>query len=378
LAGQIRNSGQTKKELRVTNQFEGAEIELCNCIDGVGGKGQERRKPFIILDPLEHTMEGALSRYLDIKIHHYINDEIYKEIVVVGAYDRACAITNNEKDGKMFNWQRPSAVLAGDTLVVKCPTGYDYVSHYASLIGTYLALQNRDYTCVSYVPPSEKACWSVIEDSNLKNINPSEFVVYGSGMPRIARETDWPGEGPFRATKKRVGGREITFLGCEFCVWGDIAGRLVTYLAQEKGVKQFIYIGKLGTLNPSYEPNSLLATGNTSYLDGGKVVWDDIFEGLEDEVVKRGVHFTSPSPLLETKGWLAAHCAYDYVDPEIGHMGRAAVDASIQYGYMHVMSNNLSRICQEDLSNERQPRTTNKRTILKDKIRSFLESGLPR
>ena len=56
----------------------------------------------------------------------------------------------------------------------------------------------------------------------------------------------------------------------------------------------------------------------------------------------------------------------------------AAVDASIRYGYMHVMSNNLSRVYQEDLSNERELRTINKRTILKDKIRSFLESGLPR
>jgi len=355
-----------------------AETELHSRVNGAGTKAQERRKPFVILDPLDHTMEAALSRYLDIKIHHYVDDEAYKDIVVVGAYDRSCEIPKNEKDGKIFNWQRPSAVLADGTLIVKCPPGYDYVSHYASLIATYLALQNRDYDCVSYVPPSEQACRSVIEDSNLKDINPSEFVVYGSGMPRIAQEEDWPGEGPFRATQKRVGGREITFLGCEFCVWGDIAGRLVTYLAEQKGVKQFIYIGKLGTLNPSYEPNSFLATGNTSFVNGDKVVWDDIFDGVEDEVVKPGVHFTSPSPLLETKGWLDAHRAYDYVDPEIGHMGRAAVNASIQYGYMHVMSNNLSRICREDLSNERQALTTDKRTILKDKIRSFLESGLRR
>jgi len=363
---------------RVHPVIEVSESELSSQMIGLDARAREKRKPFVILDPFDHTMEGALSRYLDIKIHHYVDDLTYKEIVVVGEYDRACEVPNNEKDGKIFNWQRPSAMLADETLVVKCPPGFDYVSHYASLIATYLALQNRDYTCVSYIPPSEEACWSVIENSNLKDIYPSEFVVYGSGMPRIANEMHWPGEGPFRATHKRLGGRDITFLGCEFCVWGDIAGRLVTYLAEEKGIKQFIYIGKLGTLNPSYEPNCFLATGNTSFLDGRKVVWDDIFDGVEDEVVKRGVHFTSPSPLLETKGWLSAHRAYDYVDPEIGHMGRAAVDASIQYGYMHVMSNNLSRYCDENLSNERQFRTSNKRTILKDKIRSFLEAGLPR
>jgi len=342
------------------------------------GKVPERHKPFVILNPLDHTMEDALGRYLDIKIHHYVDDEKYQDILVVGAYDRACEIANNEKDGKIFNWQRPSAVLEDGTLVVKCPPGYDYVSHYASLIATYLALRGRDHTCVSYIPPSEESCWGVIEDSSLKDIDVSEFVVYGSGMPRIAQEDDWPGDGPFRATKKHVGGREITFLGCEFCVWGDMAGRLVTYLAEEKGVKQFIYIGKLGTLNPEYEPNALLASGNTSFVDGTKVVWDDVFAGVEDEVVKRGVHLTSPSPMLETKKWLKAHRTYDFVDPEIGHMARAAVDASIEYGYMHVMSNNLSRVCQENLSNERDQRTTDKRTILKDKIRSFLESGLSR
>jgi hypothetical protein len=358
--------------------IESIESALRGRTNGVCGKPQEGRKPFVILDPRDHTMEGALWRYLDIKIHHYVNDASYKEIIVVGAYDRACEIPNNEKDGKIFNWQRPSAVLDDGTLIVKCPPGYDYVSHYASLIATYLALQNRDYTCVSYIPPSEKTCWSVIEDSNLREIEPHEFVVYGSGIPRISREDDWPGNGPFRAAHKEVGGRDITFLGCEFCVWGDIAGRLVTYLAEEKGVKEFVYIGKLGTLNPDYEPNSFLATGNTSFVDGRKVVWEDIFQGVNDEVVKRGVHFTSPSPLLETKGWLDAHRAYDYVDPEIGHMGRAAVEASIRYGYMHVMSNNLSKVYEEDLSNERELRTTHKRTILKDKIRSFLESGLSR
>ncbi len=38
------------------------------------------------------------------------------------------------------------------------------------------------------------------------------------------------------------------------------------------GVKQIIYSGKLGTLNSSYVPNEIIATGNVSLLPNGEIV----------------------------------------------------------------------------------------------------------
>jgi hypothetical protein len=48
---------------------------------------------------------------------------------------------------------------------------------------------------------------------------------------------------------------------------------------------------------------------------------------------------TSPSILLEDKGWLERQPGNRFVDPEIGHMGNAAHTANIEFGFLHVISN---------------------------------------
>lgn len=328
----------------------------------------------IVRDPSTHTMGNSLFSYLDMKIHHYIKEAQYKKIIVVGNYDRQKVIANNEKGGKAFNWQRPTAELVGDVLYIHCPTGHDYVPHYASIIGSYLSLIGKDHYCVSYVPPTEDDCWRLIESSNLKDFYPSEFIVYGYGVPQISRADKWEGTGPFKWTRVRIRNTDVTFLGCEFCVWGDISGRLVKYLAQVKKIKRFVYVGKLGSTNPTYVPNQYLASGNTSLLNGTYVRWDGVFDSIPlDRIVKKGVHLTMPNVLMETKEWLARHREYDFLDPEIGHMGYAAFKTSIEYGYMHIISDNLAKKYPEDLSNERIGTVLVKRKALLDKIRGIIE-----
>lgn len=328
----------------------------------------------IIKDSSTHTMGNSLFQYLDMKIHHYIKETQYKRIVVVGNYDRRKVVAKNEKGGKFFNWQRPTAELIGDVLYIHCPTGHDYVPHYASIIGSYLSMTGKNHYCVSYIPPTEDDCWKLIESSNLKDFYPSEFIVYGYGIPQISGADKWEGTGPFKWTQIRIRNTDVTFLGCEFCVWGDISGRLVQYLAQEKKIKRFVYIGKLGCTNPSYVPNQYLASGNNSLLNGTTVRWNGVFDSIHfDHIVKKGLHLTIPSVLMETREWLASHNEYDFLDPEIGHMGYAATKTSIDYGYMHVISDNLAKKYPEDLSNERMNTVLMKRKALLKKIRGIIE-----
>ena len=91
-------------------------------------------------------------------------------------------------------------------------------------------------------------------------------------------------------------------------------------------------------------------------------------------MVKTGVHYTIPSPLLETKEWLQTHRGFDFIDPEIGHMGRAAARASIPFGYMHIISDNVVQKYAEDLSNERHQSVIAKRKDLLSKARTLIEA----
>ena len=108
------------------------------------------------IDVYRHTMSvPSLRRYLEIKAHHLLCERDWASIRVTGAYDRACAASANEKNDKLFNWQRPTAQVHGDSLVIKCFPGLDYVRHYALIIATYLSLAGRYHGQVDYELPDE-------------------------------------------------------------------------------------------------------------------------------------------------------------------------------------------------------------------------------
>ncbi|HXA59351.1 MAG TPA: hypothetical protein VNW94_09345, partial [Streptosporangiaceae bacterium] len=144
------------------------------------------------------------------------------------------------------------------------------------------------------------------------------------------------------------------YLGYLHSIWGDVAGRVVSRLAA-LGARRVVYVGKVGSLDPSIAPNTCPATGNSSILDDGPVTWWDFFGDLAagQPDVHAGVHVTSPSILLEDQRWLERQDGNRFVDPEIGHMGSAAQAAGIEFGFLHVISNNLARAFAADLSNER-------------------------
>lgn len=64
----------------------------------------------------DHTMEGALCGYLDLKIHSTMKSQPSPKVVVVrGKFDRSSSFVScNEKGGKRFNWKRPTLEPDGD------------------------------------------------------------------------------------------------------------------------------------------------------------------------------------------------------------------------------------------------------------------------
>lgn len=313
-----------------------------------------------------HSMGESLLPYLKMKINSSIDPEKITQITIVGNFDRKIGISSNEKGGKQFNFMRPSVKITGQKAEIRCFPGIDYIFHYSNIYNTFLNLCNYNIDILSVIP-SEEQCWDEICKSSLKDIPKVDTVVMGyvEGLDFLSNDMAWNGKGNFLYKQIRIKSGKAILLGCKHTYWGEIAGRIVKFLS-ELGVKRVIYSGKLGTLNPSFVPNEVIATGNTSLLPNGELVtWENFFETVSNDNIRFGRHVTLPSVLQETTQWVNnTKQEYSFVDPEIGHMAYAAQIAKIKFSYLHVASDNLSNKYSFDLSNERKNTVIEKRKEL--------------
>ena len=330
------------------------------------------------IDPRGHTMGWrSLLTYLEIKVHHLLQEKEWRRVRVVGAYDRGGEISRFEKTGKMFNWQRPTADVFGDEIVIKCFPGRDYVRHYGLIIATYQRMVGRPNAepVLCSIPSTQE----VYDAASLITVDLTDvdLVIVGWGLEHFTGSEGWTAGHGYAFKRDRLGGRDVMFLGFFHSIWGDVAGRVVGRLAA-LGARRVVYVGKVGTLRPGVVPNTCLATGSESVLHGETTRWVSYFGDLSGhgDNILTGIHVTSPSILLENRRWLAANRGRLFVDPEIGPMGAAAREAGIDFGYLHVISNNLAHEYDEDLSNERKRSVVDRRHRLLDQIQAVICSRL--
>jgi hypothetical protein len=346
--------------------------------------------------PNNHTMGDSLEQYLKIKVHQAVLERPYWEIVVRGAYNRYSphSITfDGEKRDKPFNWERPTARVEGDTLYIECFPGYDHVEHYAEIIACYLRIrtQGKDILTnssrVSFVPSSCSDVMTALEQTNLPLFpgDGVDTVILGVvwHLPRLTGSADWSGSGPWQWIIQTFGNRKVAFLGFRPAFWGCISGEVVHYLASKFSVKEVIYLGKLGGLKKGVKPNSWLATGGKSLVNGREVEWDNVLTPsvarLAADSVIVGTHVTLGSVLHETKDWHAKLVdKIDFVDPEIGNMAQAAVRSGVRYGYLHMITDNLGQKYDEDLSNERIESVLRARKRLHGVVQDVIEDHICR
>ena len=312
-----------------------------------------------------HTMGDSLTEYLRMKVHPDIRNKVWSRIIVEGIHERnpskAC-ISPIEKTDKPFNWQRPTtSVVDPQTLRLQCFPGVDYVKHYAALTATYLSLKEETPDSVQYTLPSEPECLQPLLSSNLRQMGPVDIVIVGyvHAFENLA-QGPWEGDdsNELFAWRKVLSpqGYRIAFLGCRICFWGDIGGNVVRTLQRLNGAKCVHYVGKLGSLREEHTPNQWLATGCQSFVHNQLVTWRNPLEHLvhDSPSIVHGVHCSLGSVLDETKEWLREmQQKCDFVDPEIGQMAKASLDGGTEFGYLHIISDNLARKYTHDLSNER-------------------------
>lgn len=341
------------------------------------------RKP-TIASMETHTMGQSLSEYLRMKVHPLIHKTHWSQIKVKGEHQRdpsVVRISSLEKKDKPFNWQRPTASVVGTkTLQLYCFPGIDYVQHYAAILATYLSLKKGQQDVVEYTLPSQHECLEPLLSSNLAEMGAVDIIVVGyvHGLERWTRGP-WEGNSSsklfsWKKTTSRRGYR-IAFLGCRVSFWGDVAGNMVRALQRLNGARCVLYVGKLGSLRANHVPNHWLATGCQSVVRNELVTWANPLETQLERSpsVAFGVHCTLGSVLDETKEWmLAAEKQYDFVDPEIGHMAKASLEGGTEFGYIHIISDNLARKYIHDLSNERLADVLQDRKRLVSEIQDIL------
>jgi hypothetical protein len=331
-----------------------------------------------------HTMGDSLYKYLHMKVHPDIQEKNWAKIIVKGCHDRSptSSIASIEKCDKPFNWQRPTTSYPSpDVLELQCFPGFDYVEHYAAIVATYLALQKKSPDVVSYYMPTPLQRVEPLVKSNLRDVGIVDIAIIGY-VHELHRFTSgaWQGDDDNELFSWQIltmpNGSKVAFIGCRICFWGDIGGNVVRALQQLNRVKCTIYIGKLGTLQPQYKPNTLLATGNSSVVYGVPVTWKSVLADatLDSKLVQQGAHYSIPSVLSETKTWLSdKRDSFDWVDPEIGHMALASLEGNTRFGYLHIVSDNLAHKYPYDLSNERVQRVIQDRRRLFEEIEVVLD-----
>lgn len=336
-------------------------------------------------------MGDSLHQYLKMKIHQTILHQPWETIVVIGQHSRTgdSIIFDGEKRDKLFNWQRPTARIEGSSLFIQCFPGADHVRHYRELIATYLTITESagvltpPSRVVFMLPPMGETLLA-LERTNLSQLPQVDIAVLGL----VHRLGNLTGEFPdhptgsnevdaFSWSVRRINGRSVAFIGFRPSFWGDISGEVVSLLASKHGITQALYVGKLGSLKQGIKPNRWLATGEDSLVQGEVVRWRNAFRAsslaqAKSVPVMVGRHVTVPSVLYETKDWLTTVRQYDFVDPEVGMMARAAVNARISFGYLHIVSDNVTEKYSEDLSNERDGGVLTHRDTLYQQVQAVL------
>ena len=359
---------------------------------GSNNKGKSGEREVIVASTDTHCMGETLHHYIQPKIHPEIRDGTWSRIIVRGSYERKSPTkpADLEKRDKPFNWQRPTANEADDnTLILNCFPGQSYVRHYASLAATYLSITGHDPSIVECQLPTDLDCSKAFTKSNLPDMRQVDIVLLGCDQHlEDLVDGTWEGrEDPkhiFAWKKHRSrNGQSIALLGCMLSFWGDTSGNLICTMKQLNGIKCFLYIGKAGSLCAADQPNKILATGDCSRIGERLVKWDNVLYpdiDLESsKVVAAGEHVTVQTPLCESQVWLQGwqpRCRW--VDCEVGHMAEACNELGVEFGYLHVVSDNLCDPHPYNISNERLEAITVDRQKLFVEVRRILRSFLAR
>lgn len=322
-------------------------------------------------------MGDSLPRYVESRVHEWVDDPRVRRVRVVGVHDRVIATpSSKEKRDKSENWQRPTAVRFGPDLEIRCFPGRAYVFHCASLIATRFLLTGRDPARVEMELPGSKAARTQLQLGGLLRAPKRRVALVASGSRWVVpcAPSDWVDHGDVVSSTASQLGDDVTCIAVKHSFWGDISYHVGRLLA-EMGFSLVVFVGKLGSLRIDDVPNRSIVTGCTSWIGGGRLAWDRAVHWPAS--VGEGSHVTLPSVLQETTRWYETQRdRFDFVDPEIGHFASGVTDGGGAFSFLHIVSDNLNGDHCANLSNERESAVRQERISAFGEIRELLRDHL--
>lgn len=273
--------------------------------------------------------------------------------------------------------------VSKDTIRLDCFPTRNLCLHFASVIATYLALNERrdPSITIELALPKPALTEQVLHQSNLPRLGPIHTAIIGH-VHHLEDLADgaWEGgedersEGNIFRWKKFSSvpaGKPVALIGCSEKIWGDACYYLIQALSQLSGVQRVVYIAKAGALSEEYASNEWIATGEAAHLGDTRIAWTSpLKEALQDSRrTAWGPVATVATTLCEDQEWLRTWSPrVKWVDCEIGYMAKASNELGISFGFLHIVSDNLCTPGGEDLSNEDEPRVVEKRKPLYKEI----------
>lgn len=165
-----------------------------------------------------HSMGTSLETYIKMKLQDILLNSAISEVEVIGDYNRNGGTFLKEKDGKIFNYKRPTVLIDDNVAIINCYPGIDYVYHYASLVKTYFGILGIDKKITVQFPLIEKIK-NQLMCSNIKDIPKCKTVILGyvQAFEYLSNTDKWLGAGDFmwkQITEDKL------LVGCKHSYWG--------------------------------------------------------------------------------------------------------------------------------------------------------------
>jgi len=359
---------------------------------------------------LEHTMSHSLERYVEQKLPTDLLEHVAaNRIPIVVENHEGSGFLPNQID---FSYRQTSRVVNSfrptwhthvdadqqESVILRIPSGYDYIRHFSSLVLHYLKARissPQELITIKYELLNDRR-YPVITGLNTLDIVPGSQIIIGCCDLLISEMADQIlsfEENDFYTCWKAKD--NVVFLGCKFSFWGRLSGSIVRFICEHFQPAEIIYFGKLGTLTaPSdiYEKiftpsqfliyNCLTKLGPTITLKNSMAQFND--NGLV------GVHASVPTIMEETfmQRQYLERSGVESIDNEIAFIAReihrynARTSSQVKYSPIHYATdylrglNDWSLQVHHDLARGRSPSSLHKKNIIISKVADIIKNYL--
>lgn len=359
---------------------------------------------------LEHTMSHSLEQYVEQKLPEDLLEHVAANRIPIRVENHAG--TDFSADLIDFSYRHTRRVVNSfrptwhthideehkESVVLRIPSGYDYIRHFSSLVLHYLKARiscPQDLMTIDYDLLNDRR-YPALTGLNTLDIKPGAQVVIGCCDLLIEYMKDQVfsfEENDFYACWKAQ--NNVIFLGCKFSFWGRLSGSIARFLCEQFQPSEIIYFGKLGTLTAPadiyqeiFTPSHYQMFSGLTQL-GPTIKMENSFTAFNPSH-RRGIHASVPTIMEETfsQRQRLAMNGVESIDNEISFIAReihrfnTRTGSRVRYSPIHYATDYLrdmhdwSLQVRHDLARGRSPSSLHKKKIIISRIAGIIKNYL--